>query len=133
MAQTTGDYTLRNLDEVEDKAAAFGIGHIQEARMPRDELAAQDTGLSFYRVHPDQRIPFGHRHDSAEEVYVVIAGSGRFKLDDDLVDVRRLDAIRVAPDVVRAFEAGPDGMEVLAFGPRHEGDGELVQGWWDKE
>jgi mannose-6-phosphate isomerase-like protein (cupin superfamily) len=75
-------------------------------------------------------LAFGHRHENAEEVYVILAGSGRVKLDDEIVDVETMDAIRVSPEVTRAFEAGPAGIEVLAFGPRHEGDGELVQGWW---
>jgi mannose-6-phosphate isomerase-like protein (cupin superfamily) len=76
------------------------------------------------------RQPFGHRHDKAEEVYVVIAGSGRVKLDDEIVDIAGRDAVRVAPGVMRAFEAGSDGMELLAFGAHHDGDGEVVQGWW---
>jgi len=66
----------------------------------------------------------------AEEVYIVIGGSGRLKLDDEVIAVEALDAIRVAPGVVRAFESGPDGLEVLAVGARHDGDGELIQGWW---
>ena len=76
------------------------------------------------------RQPFGHRHDAAEEIYVVLAGSGRAKLDEDIVEIERLDAIRVAPGVTRAFEAGSDGIELLAFGPRRDGDGELIPGWW---
>ena len=76
------------------------------------------------------RQPFGHKHDKAEEVYVVIAGSGRVKLDDEIVDLGKHDAVRVAPGVMRSFEAGSNGMEMLAFGARHDNDGEVVQGWW---
>jgi mannose-6-phosphate isomerase-like protein (cupin superfamily) len=73
---------------------------------------------------------FGHRHDQAEEVYVVLSGSGRVKLDDDIEEIAAMDAIRVAPAVTRAFEAGPEGLQLLAFGPRRRGDGEVIQGWW---
>jgi hypothetical protein len=52
------------------------------------------------------------------------------KLDDEIFDVRRLDAIRVQPDVARAFEAGGDGLEFLAFGPHRPGDGEPVDDPW---
>jgi len=46
--------------------------------------------------------------------------------------IERLDAIRVSPGVVRAFEAGEDGLEILAFGPRRTDDrGELLHGWWN--
>jgi mannose-6-phosphate isomerase-like protein (cupin superfamily) len=76
------------------------------------------------------RTPFGHRHEEAEEVYVVLGGDGRIKLDDEIIEVGTLDAVRVAPGVIRAFEAGPGGIEVLAFGARHDGDGELIQDWW---
>jgi len=88
--------------------------------------------LSHHRLRADTRQPFGHRHERAEEVYVVIAGSGRVKLDDEIAELRPLDAVRVAPAVTRAFEAGPDGLELLAFGPRHDGDGELFPGWWSE-
>lgn len=70
--------------------------------------------------------------ENAEEVYVVISGSGRAKLDDEIIDLQRLDAIRVAPTVTRAFEAGEDGLELVAVGPRHEGDGEILPGWWSE-
>ena len=66
----------------------------------------------------------------AEEVYVVLSGSGRVKLDDAVVDLRRLDALRVAPAVTRGFGAGPDGLELLVFGPHHEAHGEAFQDWW---
>ena len=73
---------------------------------------------------------FAHRHENAEEVYVVIGGSGRVKLDDDIVDLQRLDALRVAPTVTRQFEAGADGLEIIVFGAQHKGDGEIIPGWW---
>ncbi len=79
---------------------------------------------------PEQCSPFGHKHENAEEVYVVIAGSGRMKLDEEIIEVSELDAIRVSPEVVRAFEAGPEGIEILAVGSRHDGDGEIIPGWW---
>jgi mannose-6-phosphate isomerase-like protein (cupin superfamily) len=86
------------------------------------------------KVKPGQRQAFAHKHDEAEEVYFVISGSGRIKLDDDVFDVRPYDAIRIAPNVTRALEGGPDGLEYLAFGPHHDGDGELIQdpAFWDQ-
>ena len=119
-------YTIKNLREVDDVAPKFGFDSVQEARFPFRDLVAQDTGLAYHRIKPGQR-GLGHRHEHAEEIYVVLAGSGRMKLDDEVVDVKALDAIRVAPRVIRAFEAGSDGLELLAFGPRHEGDGEILR------
>ncbi len=123
-------YTHKKLTDVKDSAPEFGIGEFQQARFANDDLETEHTGFTFHRINPDSRPPFAHRHQAAEEVYVVLAGSGRAKLDDDVVEIEVLDAIRVAPAVTRAFEAGPDGLELLAFGPRHEGDGESIQGWW---
>jgi mannose-6-phosphate isomerase-like protein (cupin superfamily) len=123
-------YTLMKLTEVEDSAPKFGIGEDQQARFAKNDLEAERTGVSLQRLFPERRMPFGHRHESAEEVYVVLAGSGRVKLDDEILELEPMDAIRVAPNVMRAFEAGPDGIELLAFGPRHDGDGEVIQGWW---
>jgi len=96
----------------------------------RQALAAERTGVSFFRLLPGKRSPFTHRHTDAEEVYVVLGGSGRVKLDGELLDVGPLDCIRVAPTTARAFEAGPDGLEFLAFGAHHPGDGEPVQDPW---
>ncbi len=123
-------FTHMKLTDVKDSAPEFGFGDVQEARFAKDDLDAERTGVSHQKLKPGQRNPFGHKHEAAEEVYVVIAGSGRMKLDDEIVEVETLDAIRVSPEVIRAFEAGDDGIEVLAVGARHDGDGEVVPGWW---
>lgn len=122
--------TLKNLADVKDSAAEFGLGEFQEVRFANDDLDAERTGVSHQRLHAGKRSPFAHRHENAEEVYLVIAGSGRVKLEDDIVELERLDALRVAPGVTRAFEAGLDGIELLAVGARHKGDGEVIPGWW---
>src|SRR5919199_4462563 len=96
-------YTLRNLSDVEDSAVRFGVGDVQEARFANDDLEVEQTGLSYHRLRPGKRQGFGHRHDEAEEVYVVLSGSGRVKLDDEIVELAPLDAIRLAPEVTRSF------------------------------
>lgn len=121
------DYTIKNLREIEDVAPKFGFSEVQEARFPREDLDAQTTGLAFHLVKPGSRQAFAHRHDQAEEIYVVLSGGGRVKLGQDVRDVHPLDAIRVAPQVARAFEAGPEGLQLLVFGPRHAGDGEILR------
>ena len=123
-------YTIKNLSETPDSAVRFGLSELGEAHFPREELGAESTGLSYQVLKPGKRQAFGHRHDEAEEVYVVLSGSGRVRLDDEVVDVARLDAIRVEPRVTRAFEAGPDGLEWVAFGAHHDGDGELDHDFW---
>ena len=123
-------YTQINLTDVDDAAPANGFGARWEARVARTPLQAEQTGVTHFRLRPGKRSPFSHRHAHAEEVYVILAGSGRIKLDDELVDVGPLDAIRIAPPVARALEAGPDGLEFLVFGPHHEGDGEPVDDPW---
>jgi mannose-6-phosphate isomerase-like protein (cupin superfamily) len=123
-------YTLKRLPDVEDSAPKFGLAEVQEARFASEALETEATGVSFHRLKPGRRQGFGHRHDQAEEVYVVVSGSGRVKVDDEIVDLRPLDALRVVPTSMRQFEAGPEGLEWVAFGPRHSGDGEIVPGWW---
>jgi mannose-6-phosphate isomerase-like protein (cupin superfamily) len=120
-------YTIKNLREVEDMAPKFGFDAVQEARVPGRDLSAEATGLAFHVVKPGQRQAFAHRHHQAEEIYVVLSGRGRMKLDDEVIEVGPLDAIRVAPPVARAFEADDGGLELLAFGPRHESDGEILR------
>jgi mannose-6-phosphate isomerase-like protein (cupin superfamily) len=121
------DYTIKNLRDVEDVAATQGFGEVQEARFAHDDLKAEQIGLSLQRVKPGKRHAFAHRHKEAEEVYVVVSGSGRVKLDDEVQEVGELDAIRVGPSVTRGFEAGDDGLELLAFSPRAKGDAEIVE------
>jgi uncharacterized cupin superfamily protein len=127
---TTASFTIHKLTDTEDMAPKYGLDEQGEARFATGDLAAEQTGVSLQRLHPGKRQAFGHRHDDAEEIYVVITGSGRVKLDDEIEEIGTLDAIRVAPAVTRAFEAGPDGLQLLAFGPRRKGDSEVIQGWW---
>ncbi len=119
-------YTKKNLRDVEDVAPRFGFDKVQEARFPWRALEAQDTGLAYHVIKPGQR-GSAHRHDEAEEIYVVLGGGGRVVLDGEIVELRPLDAIRVAPPIARAFEAGPEGLELLVFGPHREGDGEILE------
>jgi mannose-6-phosphate isomerase-like protein (cupin superfamily) len=125
------DYTLKNLKEVEDSATKFGLSPDLEARFAR-ELDLENSGVSYQRLAPGYRAPFGHRHGTQEELYVILSGGGRVKLDDEIVDVRQWDAIRVPKDTMRNFEAGPEGLELLAFGAPSTGlqDAEQTPGWW---
>lgn len=124
------DFTIKNLLDVDDVAAGRTTG--LEARMARSQLDSEHLGVSYFRYGPGVRPPYGHRHREQEEAYVVVGGSGRVKLDDEIREVRQWDVVRVAPTVMRAFEAGPDGLEIIAVGAdRPEGgDGELVADWW---
>lgn len=126
----SANHTLRNLNDVKDSAPGFGHGDVQEAHFANDDLETVQTGISLLRVKPGCRQAFAHKHDDAEEVYVVTSGSGRIKLDDEIIEISELDAVRIAPGVVRQLEAGDDGLEYVAVGALHEGDGELLPGWW---
>jgi len=125
-------FAIKNLRDVEDSAADRGPG--LEARFARKHLGSEHLGVSYFRYAPNFRSPFGHRHREQEEAYVVVAGSGRAKLDEEIVELRQWDVLRVAPQVVRSFEAGPDGLELIAIGSdRPEGgDGERVEGHWSE-
>jgi len=123
-------YTIKNLKDVDDSAASSG-GNV-EARFGRKHLDSRELGVSFFRYGPNYRSGMGHSHREQEEAYVVVAGSGRVKLDDEILELREWDVIRVAPEVVRAFEGGPDGIELIAIGGARpeEGDGVPVKDWW---
>jgi mannose-6-phosphate isomerase-like protein (cupin superfamily) len=123
-------YTVKNMMEVEDVAGAQ-VPEI-EGRFARGELDSRELGVSYFRYAPGFRAPIGHHHREQEEAYVILGGSGRIKLDDEIVELREWDVVRVAPEVVRALEAGPEGLELLAIGTgRPEGgDGVTVQEWW---
>jgi uncharacterized cupin superfamily protein len=119
-----------NLRELDDSAAGRAEGI--EGRFGRGPMGARDIGVSLWRYAPNLRVPIGHKHREQEEAYLVVAGSGQIMLDDEVVDLRPWDLIRVSPDVVRAFAAGPDGLEIVAVGgPKPEGgDGETAPVSW---
>jgi mannose-6-phosphate isomerase-like protein (cupin superfamily) len=125
-------YTVVNLKEVEDQAPRFGYAPNVEARFARVPLELENSGISHFKFSPGFRMPFGHRHGEQEEVYVIVRGSALMKLEDELVEVREWDAVRVPAQTTRGIEAGPDGAEVLAFGaPNTEGrDTELEADFW---
>jgi mannose-6-phosphate isomerase-like protein (cupin superfamily) len=126
------DYTIKNLQEVKDAAAEAGLSDSLEARFAHEDVGAEGTGFSYQVVKAGQRQPFAHKHGKAEEIYIVIGGAGKLKLDDEVVDVSRLDAIRIGPSIVRAFEAGDEDLELVVFSERAEGDAEVVQDFsWD--
>jgi mannose-6-phosphate isomerase-like protein (cupin superfamily) len=120
-------FTKINLKEIEPGGSAD-----VEARFARSHLDSEHLGLSLFRYGPNYRSRMGHSHRVQEEVYLVVSGSGRAKLDDQIIDLQPWDVVRVAPSTVRAFEGGPDGLELVAVGSdRPEGgDGERVDGWW---
>jgi mannose-6-phosphate isomerase-like protein (cupin superfamily) len=123
-------YSVKNLKEVEDSAAARTTE--VEARFARKHLDSKELGVSYFRYAPNYRSRAGHSHREQEEAYVIIGGSGRVKLDDDIVDLRQWDVVRVSPEVVRAFEGGPEGLEIIAIGGTkpEDGDGVMVSDWW---
>jgi mannose-6-phosphate isomerase-like protein (cupin superfamily) len=127
------NYTHINIKtDVEDMAPKFGFAPNLESRFARRPLGLEKSGVSYYRVAPNYRIPFGHRHGEQEEVYLLLSGSARMKVDDDVVEMKPLDLLRVPGEITRAFEAGPEGAEIVAFGaPNTENqDAEMVQDWW---
>ena len=130
------DYTKLNLiEDVQDMAPQFGLPPDMQARFATESLELQNSGVGYEKFGPGFRVPFGHRHTQQEELYVVVEGGGRCRLDDEIVDVKQWDAIRVPPEVVRNFEAGPDGLTVVVFGaPAITGDkqaeAEMTPGWW---
>jgi mannose-6-phosphate isomerase-like protein (cupin superfamily) len=124
------NFTKKNFMDIDDAAAERGPDI--EARFGRKHLNSEHLGLSYFRYGAGYRGPIGHRHREQEEAYVVVSGSGRAKLNDEVVELKQWDVLRVAPATVRAFEGGPGGMEVIAVGSdRPEGgDGEMVPDFW---
>ena len=127
-----GDYTVVNLMGVEDQASKFGYAPNLESRFARKPLGLESSGLSHFKVAPGFRVPFGHKHETQEEIYVVVSGSARVKLDDEIVELGTWDAVRIPSGTMRAFEGGPEGAEILAFGApdTDNQDIEMVPGWW---
>jgi len=126
-------YTKVNLkQDVEDMAKKFGLSPGLESRFARVPLGLERSGMSYFKIAPGFRAPFGHTHAEQEEVYVVASGHLHLRLDDEVLELGQWDAIRIAPGTMRGIEGGPDGAELLAFGaPNTENkDAEMVQGWW---
>lgn len=121
-------WTKRNFAQITDRSPDTTMNW----RLSRGSVRSQQVGVSRFTFAPGARMPYGHRHREQEEVYVVVSGSGRFKLDDEIVDLEEWDVIRVAPEVMRAFEAGPDGLDVLCVGGQRPkgGDTERDEAFW---
>ena len=126
-------YTKKNLREVENQAPNFGMPAELEARFARRALDGETLGLSLMTLAPNFRIPFGHKHEGQEEVYVIVRGSARIKVEDEIVELGEWDAIRFPKNTMRDVEAGPDGVEYLAFGAGDDPlDAEMVPHWWSE-
>jgi quercetin dioxygenase-like cupin family protein len=119
-------FSTVNLFEIEDSVGDRAPGI--EGRFGRKHLSSRDLGVSLFRYAPNLRSPMAHSHREQEEAYIVVAGSGRVLLDDELRDLRPWDVVRVAPEVVRAFEAGPDGLDIVAVGGPKPAEGDGVPG-----
>jgi mannose-6-phosphate isomerase-like protein (cupin superfamily) len=127
------DYTHINLKEdVEDQAPNFGLSPNLETRMARVPLGMENSGVSYIRIAPGFRIPFGHKHRQQEEVYIVVSGSARIKIEDEIRELKQWDAVRLHRDTVRGFEAGDEGAELIAIGAPNTGpgDADVMQDWW---
>ena len=130
------DYTKLNLrSDVEDMAPQYGMAPDIEARYARKPLGLANSGASYFKLAPDFRLPFGHKHGEQEEVYVVISGSARVKAGDDIVELAQYDAIRVPGSTPRGMEAGSDGAEIIAVGaPNTDNkDAEMLPEFWPKD
>jgi uncharacterized cupin superfamily protein len=111
------DYTLLNLrTDVDDMAPQFGMGDGIEAHFGRKPMGLEKSGLSYFKLGPDYTLPFGHIHSEQEEIYLVVTGTARVRLDEEEVELRELDAIRIPTGTTRAMAAGPEGAEIVAFG-----------------
>jgi mannose-6-phosphate isomerase-like protein (cupin superfamily) len=133
---TAVPFTLRNLKEdLEDLGSKFDGAPDLEFRLATEALELEQSGLSYQRVPPGYRFPYGHTHKKQEEVYVVVRGSGRMKLDDEIVELKEWDVVRVPPGTWRGYEAGPEGLEIIVTGAPNLGEAprEDVEGqrdWW---
>jgi uncharacterized cupin superfamily protein len=126
------DHTIVNVGDVENVAPKFQMPEGMDVRFPKRELGCTTGGVGIEKLPAGVRQPFGHTHSEQEELYVVTEGSGRVKIEDEVHDLRTWDILRVGPNTMRNFEAGPDGITFIAFGApiSEQSDGEIVPGWW---
>ena len=124
------NYTKINLADVKDSAPDFGMSEMGEARFARRQIGADKIGLTLYKMNIGRRVGFGHTHAEVEEAYLVLSGSGRFRVEDDVFDVGERDLVYVPPGAMREWEAGEGGLELVAFGGHAENDAEMRPGWW---
>ena len=125
------NYTQLNLkDDVENMSERFGLAPDMEARFARNALGLEGGGFSYQKLAPNFEAPFGHDHKRQEEAYVIVGGSGRVKIDDEVHELRQWDALRVPAGTPRAFAAGPDGLELIAIGFGEGGDADMIEKPW---
>jgi mannose-6-phosphate isomerase-like protein (cupin superfamily) len=126
-------YTVQNLKEVENQGERYGLDPDQlQLRMAKDPLECSNAGISYLRLGPGYRAPFGHKHKQQEEIYVLVSGSARMKIEDEIVEMQPLTAVRVDPGTTRGYEGGPDGADLIVIGAPKTGpgDADVEQGWW---
>ncbi len=126
-------FKRRDLKEVENQGERFGLNPEEiQLRMGREPLGCENVGISYLRLGPGYRVPFGHKHKQQEEIYVLVSGSAKMKVGDEVIDVEPFHAIRVPPETMRGWEGGPQGAEIIAVGAPNTGpgDGDIEQGWW---
>ena len=126
------DYTVLKVSEVDDQGPNFGLEGKMEARFMRVDLGCENCGVTYLRIAPNFRIPFGHRHKVQEEVYMLVSGSARIKVEDEVHDLEPWTAVRMSKDTNRGLEAGPEGAEFVLVGAPNTGPGDAIteQGWW---
>ena len=123
-------HTVVNLKRVENAAEKFGMPPGLEARFARTSLGLEKAGVSLFKADADFKVPWGHRHREQEEVYLVLTGSATVQFEDGSIELGEWDAVRIPAETARSFQAGPDGVELLAFGAGEKGDAEMIQDFW---
>jgi mannose-6-phosphate isomerase-like protein (cupin superfamily) len=126
-------YAVQQLREVQNQGENFGIDpNDMQLRMAKDPLECANAGISLIKLGAGFRAPFGHTHKTQEEIYILVSGSARMKIGDDVIELEPLTAVRVAPETMRSYEGGPEGAELIAIGaPRTgSGDADIAPGWW---
>lgn len=128
------DYRLVRVADVPDQGPNLGLGDKGELRFLRNDLGCESCGVSYERLSPGFRLPYGHKHKRQEEVYLLVSGSARMKVDDEILELEPWTAVRVPPGTMRSLEAGEEGAEFVVVGAPNTGpgDGEIVPGWWSE-